>query len=320
MSTPQYPVSYLIGRTRALLQGTSRVEANFLGANAGANDANLTISINPSSQGAAMIEPGDVVCVDDESMYVTAVTGQSSGSTIAVQRGWYGTTAAAHMSGAIVYINPYYSQFEIRNSLMDEIRSWGPQVYAVKTVELTTTDLVNGYDLGALGEFYGIIAVRISPDALIGEISDKSWPDPSFEVLQDAPTSDFPSGNALIITQPDAIFDSPRTLHVVYAAAFNVDSTNGAGNPTFQDGDDLIGTVGVALSDLDIAPLGAAWRLILNAELRRDQPEPMGTSGDLQAYQQTASMRVADMFKQLRDDRLHDAQIRLKAKHPVVRR
>jgi hypothetical protein len=319
VSTVQYPVSWLIGRTRSLLLGTTRTQLNQVASQVQTGDTLINVVYNVAQSGPNVIDGGDIVSIDDELLYVISSSGSSSGSTITCLRGFNGTTPVPHAASALIWINPYYSQFDIRNALMDEIRSWGPQVFAVFSLDLNTTDFVDGYDLGALGSWYNVLDVTIEPDPLVSTPDDKSWPRLDFDVRHMANTTDFPSGNALIITQSGGIYDSPRSIHVVYAAPFNVDSTNGAGNATFQDADDLIATVGLDPSSLDIPALGAAWRLILRAELRRDLTQAMGDSADLTNHPATAAMQVATNLKKMRDDRLKDAELRLRAQFPYIR-
>jgi len=302
----QYPVSYLMGRTFDLLLGAARQERNYLAASVGVGDATLTVS-DP----AAGLQRGTFCAIDDEVLYVRNATQTSTSATITVVRGEKGTIASMHSSGATVYVNPFFTRYEVRRTLQDEIRSWAPQVFGVKAKTLNTADFVNGYDLGALGQWIGILQVYVSPDVASGMSSDKSWPTVPYRVERNANVTDFPSGNALIVTAP--LWDNPRTLQVLYASEFDVDTS-------FSDSTDLIAQVGLDSHLLDIAPYGAAWRLISGWEIKRLAFQAQGQESDKVGVQAGATVQSAEQFKKLRDSRLNDAIIWLRSQYPNMRR
>ena len=229
-----------------------------------------------------------------------------------------GTTAATHSNGTLVHVNPFFTRYQVRNTLQDEIRSWGPQVYQVKTADIAATDYVNGYDLGALNPGFGVIDVQRSPDTLFDSTpNDETWPSVKWRVVRSANLTAFPSGQALIITDPTPVFDSP-TFHVVFAAPFDVDSPQSPNTVPFQDSDSLA-TMGIDNSDIDIAPYGAAWRLASGREIGRMLTERMGATADLQNFPPGYMVKTAEEFKVLRDSRLRDAQERLRSEFPIKR-
>lgn len=309
LDTPgaSYNVGYLLDRTFDLLLGSEREQMNQLGTAIEATATTLSLRY-----ALGTLQRGTYIAVDTEVMYVwNAVTSAGGNTQATVQRGMKGTTAASHSEGAVVYINPYFTRYQVRQTLQDEIRSWAPQVFAVKTADLTATDFVRGYDMGDLGAWLFVIDVLVSPDTLLGTPSDKNWRSVDYRIDRSADTTTFPSGSALTVTSPLGIFNTPRTIHVVYGAPIDVDST-------FTDGDTLL-AMGMDSSDLDIAPYGAAWRLAASREVRRMLTEAQGNDADLQNFPPGYMVKAAQEFKMLRDSRLADAVARLRAQYPVRR-
>jgi hypothetical protein len=302
-----FTVGYLIDRTFDLLLQAAREERNQLGAAIGATDTVLSCNY-----ALGQLREGTFVAIDDEVCYVWASSpGSGSSSTITVSRGERGTTPAAHAAGATMFVNPYFTRNSVRLALQDDIRSWGPQVFQVKTLQVSATEFVRGYDMGNLGPWFYVLDIEESPNDTDGVLSDNLWRSLSYRIGRSANVAAFPSGNALFITDPLGSFDVPRTYQIVYAAPIDVDTS-------FQDGDSLL-AMGMDSSDLDIAPYGAAWRLASGREVRRMLTEAQGVNADLQNFPAGYQIKAAMEFKMLRDSRLSDAISRLRAQYPVRR-
>lgn len=300
-----FTVRYLMDRTFDLLLGASREERNQLNANLDSATTNFAVNFTLGA-----LQRGTYLTIDDETMYVWSSSSASGvSSTVTVERGDKGTTAVPHSAGAIISVDPYFSRYAVRETLRDEIRSWGPQVFQVKTADVTADNFVRGYDLGNIGEWFYILGVTESPDTMAGVKADNAWNEVSYKVVKSANTTAFPSGNALMITDPLGVFDVPRTFHIVFAAPIDVDTT-------FGD-DDPLGTMGIDSSELDIPPYGAAWRLASSREIRRMLTEAQGQNSDLTNFPAGYQLKAAEGFKQLRDSRLGDAVARLRSQYPV---
>lgn len=312
MTDATYTVSYLISRTFDLLLGAMREDLNRLTSNIGANDTTIATDFPPG-----MMNKGCYLAIDDEVLYVWSSSSSSNGSSVVVQRGMKGTTPATHTAQTLIKVNPFFTKYQVRQTLQDEIRSWGPQVYAPKSKLITATDFVNGYDLGLLGQCFHVIDVQRSPDSVWATPPDNAWPSVKWRVVNQAPTSSFPSGQALMIVDPVGVFDEP-TFNVVYAAPIDVDSPQNGNTLPFQDGDSLT-VMGMDNSDLDIAPYGAAWRLASGREIRRTLQEAQGNTADVQNFPPGYMVKTAEEFKQLRDSRLQDAMERLLQQYPIKR-
>ena len=117
---------------------------------------------------------------------------------------------------------------------------------------------------------------------------------------------DFSSGTALQLL---GNYPSTGTLRVRVAQAFDVSNWN--------DNLDVVSEVGLTTSMLDIAPLGAAWRLMSAREVQRTspnaQPEPRRAEETPAGHMQS----TAQQLKQLRDIRMSEESIRLQEMYPV---
>lgn len=316
-----YLVSDLMQETKRSLLGMHSAEANVL--NGALTTSSTTVTFQYPLNGIAR---GSYLAVEDEIVYVWSATPGSQ--QVTVQRGMLGTSPAAHDDQTWVDVNPRYANFAIRYALREEIRSWGPRVYAVKSTQIQTVADVRGYDLQALidDNFYYVISVRRSTPTFPSSPNAESWPKiKNWQVIRNAPTADFPSACGLVIPNAyelDDVYDASGTwsmtydfelptLNVVYAYPFDVD-TNG-----FADDTDLITGVGLDETMIDIPPIGAAWRLLQQRESLRVQTEAQGQPTDLQLNPPMYASRAAAAFKNQRDSRLGDVQIWLMNRYGI---
>ena len=306
-SGPCLTVRYLVDRTFDLLLQSAREERNQLASALDASSTTFTVTYD-----LANLARGTYIAIDDEVMYVWSTTKGSGGtSTITVQRADKGTSPATHAAGSIIQVNPYFTRYSVKQTLKDEIRSWGPQIFQVLTADISATNYVRGYDMGALGQWFYVLNVTESPDPMTGITSDNMWSSVPYRIERSANLAAFPSGNAIFFTSPQGVFSSPRTFHITYAAPFDVDTS-------FND-TDCLHITGVDYSNIDIAPYGAAWRLASGREIRRMLTEAQGQSADLTNFPAGYMVKAAEDFKNLRDSRLDDAEEQLRAMYPVRR-
>jgi len=303
-----YTVGYMIDRTFDLLLGANREEMNRLTSNLDAVTTTFNVDFAPGS-----LVRGTYLTIDDEIMYVwSASPASGSSSTLTVQRAMKGTTAATHTGQTLIFTNPYFTRYQVRQTLRDIIRSWAPQVFAVETLDIPAVNFVRGYDLGNLGPWMFVLDCRMSDDLLIASPDPKEWKEvSSYRVSQSANLTDFPSGNALFLTEPFPPFDQPRTIHLTFAVPIDVDTT-------FNDPDSLI-AMGMDTSDLDIPPYGAAAQLAVSREMRRMLTEAQGAVADLQQFPPGYAVNAAEKFQQIHDKRFNDAVQRLRAQYPLRR-
>lgn len=181
-----------------------------------------------------------------------------------VIRGFDGSTAAAHSSGVTVLIEPKYTTFDIMGAINEELDGLsGPTVlFQVKTVTITYNPVFTGYDFPASTGIYDILGIRYKiapPTHNYPPIKSWWWTDHMTDPI-------YPSGKILKI---DGGGWPGLPIHVWYAAAFTHLT-------------ELTQTVqavsGFPLTANDLLPMGAAIRLTLGREIKRNfiesQPDP----------------------------------------------
>lgn len=322
--TVTYTVGNMIDDTIHQLLGSTRTQLNILSADINGTDTQTQISFSQTLQGISGITPGTYLEIDQEEMYVLSIN--SGAQSALCIRGIPNSTKAAHTAGTLVYINTPFPRWSVAKHLRDEIRSWGPQVFAVKNVDITLNPNVLGYDLGNIAPLFRVMEVSVPPPPHVFGVfdgtqqspstpstNDQSWPMLDFEFRQDAPVNIFPSGKALILKSfnfPWSNASNPQQMHVVYAAPFDVDTS-------WTETTDAVATIGIDTSDIDIAPIGAAARMMSFREVRRTMTELQGEPREAQEVAALFISRTAAALKQEAEDRLADAQYRLLQRFPV---
>lgn len=293
-------VADLIVETQRLVHGTQRTEINVLAA--AVNSSTTTITIEDAAGG---ITERSVISIDDELMYVRAV----SGTSLTVIRG-YRSTAAAHDDGKLIEVNPRFPQVMIRRALIDDIHSWPDSVYREQTQEYSLSTSEVGIDLDDFATVRRILDVEMAAtDNLL------FWQRPyRTRLLTAADPGDFPSGNGLIVYPAD--FRSyPTTGSSTYAV--RVTAATDFVTSTFTDAIDVVTTVGLPATAIDIPPLGAAARLVGVREILRTN---MGTQNQPRRAEEVpagATIQTGLQLMQLRDRRLSQEATRLMARWGV---
>lgn len=106
-------------------------------------DSALSFSVSDASQ----ISPG-LIEVDEELMWCREVDPDSN-IVYVTTRGLYGSTAAAHVTGALVRNQPKFPRASIKKALNDTLRSTYPDLFSVSTTELTANAVTTTYALPA---------------------------------------------------------------------------------------------------------------------------------------------------------------------------
>ena len=234
--------------------------------------------------------------IDFEKMHVW--TASAATTTVVVQRGAHGTTAAAHTAGTVARVNPKFSHYDIRRAINDTLDSLSARLFAVRNVDFTYNAAIQGYDLTGATDVNNILEIRYDPPG-----PDKIWPEiTSYSLDRNAVTSDFPSGFAVQLDEPAF---SGRTVRVLYSADF-AHLTNYT--------DDVLAVSGLATTAHDLLPLGAALRLSGIREASRNffevQPDsrratevPAGSQfNSMRAYATEYQRRLQEEYiNQMRD-------------------
>jgi hypothetical protein len=246
-------VDATIKRIRRQLRSSNRHEINLLEVTvtSGATDLILIDALAPS------IIPGAVISIGLEHMRVRAAN--TATRTVTVIRGWHDSTAAAHTAGDEVEINARYPKLDIYDSMLEEIASWGPQLYRVVGYQAVTTSAEETLELpSTFSTMYGIISCQRRFDS---EFQDSTaWPSVDIRLQRGttAWTASAPTSGLLV-----RFIDPMATGNVFFMIAMPYDP----GEPALTA--DLHTDLFIPTSMLDVLAMGTKLRLAQDAEWGR---------------------------------------------------
>lgn len=266
-------LSDAIAQVRRRVNPTQRVPSVVLASNYTAGGT--SVSFTDNSVGGSVttaIQPGMVVAIDLELFYVQT---QASSGSFTVVPGYLGSTSANHTSGALIYINPRFSDFDILTAINNELDdlSGDKGLFNLAQIEMTFNPVIQAYDLTdvntstPISNYIEGIGLRYKtplPDRKYRTIPRSRW-----EVLPMGSTTvdtNFPSGYQLILN--DTAWPGQNMLFLFKQAFGHVANYT----DSFQ-------TVANLPSEINrIIPLGAAIELMSGREIERNQlnsqPDP----------------------------------------------
>lgn len=244
-----------------------------------------------------------VVEIDDELIYVLTVNTGGPSVTLCI-RGFDGTTAATHLIGAVVRPNPRFATIDLRQALVDEIRSWQPRLYKIgsQSIALTSSTSVRAWNFTGSADFLGGLVgakLQMSSDSTFdGRPLDVLYH--SIEGGQD--TTKFASGWAYVLKHTDL---PAGTLTVRYTARFDLSSV--------LDAVDLQTGVGIPASCDDLLRYGVMWRMLASQEGQRSDTSMQDTPRRADEVKAGDAIRTAAAYKSLHDERLSEEAEKLAA-------
>jgi len=289
-----------IDRGRRYLLSGQREERNTLASSYTAGGTTLTLS---SALGG--ITAGSRLSVGLNVFYVTAVN--AAGLTATVLGGQDGSTDANASSGAVVRVNPRWTDFDILEELNSDLADLsGPDngLFQMKTVDLTFSSSFIGYNLTSVTDLIDIYDVRYKNTG-----SAKDWPripKDGYRLQRNADTSIFASGLALQLFDPAA---SGQTVRVSYRSGFTA----------LANAATALSTTGLPSTAYDLPPLGAAIRLMAGREVKRNQTEAQGDTRRAAEVPPGAVGNSPRGLMALRERRIQAEAARLTAAYPDVR-
>lgn len=265
----------------------------------------LTTTLNSSATSVVVdysvegLRAGQVCEIDSELMYIWV--SDSATRTLTVQRGFNGTTAAAHTSGAIVTINPRFPRAQVLeeiNNEMTDLSSPSNGLFKVQTLNIT----YNGSD--KMVNLTGATSVIDLLNVSVRYLTDDYPIARKVKIVRDLPTDDFASGFALRFDQ--AVM--PGRLRVVYKAPYTTAPTEAT---------DINTTCGIQDSITDIVTIGAQIRLMAPREIKRNFVESQGDTRRAEEVVSGAITNSVSNLKALRKDRIIAEAARLARAYPT---
>lgn len=245
------------------------------------------------------IRPGGVIQIDSELMYVWEL---SSGSkSLTVERGWNGTTAAAHAAGAIVTVDPKFPRAQVLeaiNAEIDDLSSPVNGLFQIKTLEVNYNGTDAMVPLATADKIIDLVSVTVRYIAT-------DYPKiRRCRLIRDLPNDDFNSGCAIRF---DESVDAGRMI-IVYKAPFTNITT---------DTQNLQNIAGIPSSCEDILMMGAQIRLVSPREVKRNFTESQGDTRRAEEVPFGSVTGSVNQIIRMRRDRIIAESAKLKRQYPT---
>lgn len=193
-----------------------------------------------------------------------------------------GSTDANAPISTMVRVNPRFTDYEIAEALASDLADLSsPEsgLFQIKTVDLTYSIAATGYDLLGVTDLLDIYQVLAQESGTM-----KGWTrieKQDYRLDRTALASMFPSGLALLLFVP-AFSGLPIRVH--YRSGFVIP-------PTLATD---LNTTGLHVQAYDIPPLGAAMRLVMPREIKRNFTE---AQGDTRRASEVGAGAVANSYR-----------------------
>lgn len=272
--------------------GTSRrSQLNKVNGAVGSGDTTVTFEHT-----SGPLRPQTYVEIDDEVMFVWSVAGQVA----TVERGQRGSTAAAHADNSLIRIQPRFTRVDMLKALRQDITAWPTSVFAVMRGTFTVGAHDRSIDLDGVDVTEGLRLLRFEREVSDGTGNPTRWSTiPGAHLVASSNATDYPSGWSVSWPQE-------------YCTAGEYQLTIGGPFKTtpFTSATD-VGAIGLTASMLDIAPFGAAVRLLFPREIERTNDAALGRSRLAEEVPPGHASRTAQELLGLRDRRLAEEAKRL---------
>lgn len=283
----------LVDRTvQNLLAGTVE-ERNKLASSVNSSVDSLTMTYALGS-----LREQTVFEVESELFYVWEAN--STAKTATVERGFGGSSAASHSSGAVVTVNPRFPRHQVLDALNAELADLSSPMnglYQMKTVDLS----YNGSD--RMVNLTGVTAMIDLYDVRYRYLSDDYPIVRGVRLLRDMPTTDFASGFVLAFDQEVR----SGTVRVVYKSPYTL----------FTSEASTTATAGVSAEIDDLLVLGAQIRLMAGREVKRNFTESQGDTRRAEEVPAGAVGNSITNLLRLRRDRIQAEAARLARQYPL---
>jgi hypothetical protein len=280
--------------SRQLLSGTVE-ERNKLATTVTSSDTSIVLSYDLGG-----FREGSVIEIESELMYIWVAS--TATKTLTVERGYDGTTAAAHTAGVLATVNPRFPRQQMLdglNSDIDDLSSTMNGLFRVVAQDIS----YNGSDRQInLTSGAGIIDLL---DVRLRYLADDYPVIRKVRLQRNLPTADFPSGFAIVFDEPVMA----GTLRVVTKREFTRASSESS---------DLQSACFVPQSCEDILEMGVILRMMNGREIKRNFIESQGDTRRSDEVPAGATRDSLTNIQRLRRERIIAEAARLKQQYPLV--
>lgn len=286
-----------VAETRDYLDGQRPQQGNQLAApyTAGTGSITLANALGP-------IGPDSWLSVGTNVLRVMTVNQLTKTAT--VLGGQRGSTDANAASGALVLVNPRFTDFQIVREInrhLPTMSSPANGLFQVATMIVDYTGSIEGYDMAGVSGLIRVLEVRrevVGPSLAWPALDTTDW-----DVVRSAPTG-FASGTSIRVKAGWTGLD----VQVVYAKQFTPISTVLSTD---------VATTGIPVEMEDIPPMGAALRLMSGREIPRNQDQ---SQGDTRRANEVPPGAVAASYRGVLgqwQQRVKEESARLRAQYPI---
>lgn len=242
---------------------------------------------------------GAVFELESELLYVWEAN--TATKTLTVERGFNGTTPAAHTAGVLATLNPRFPRAQMLDALnadIDDLSSTANGLFKVGTVNISYNGSDRQVNLTGATNVIGLIDVRLR------YMSDDYPVIHATRLQRDLPTSDFASGYAVVLDE--AVMAG--TLRVRYKTTFT---------RATSEASDLTTDCGLPSTCDDLVELGVILKMMNAREIKRTFIESQGDTRRPDEVPAGASRDSIANLLRLRRERIIAESGRLKAQYPI---
>lgn len=262
----------------------------------GADSGELALDFG-DSPGAA--RPNGLVEIGDELLYVSQYNPANGVAIVpAWGRGYWGTTAAAHDAGEPVTVRPRYPRKRVGDALNSVLADACPPLFAPRDLAPINTGAYVGLGFPLPEDTIRVLRVDATEQLVSPQLADRF-------VLNDWSVRNV-AGQQLLEIDRCQVY---RTLQVTIAAE---------PGRMLTDADEFTAVTGLPASCTSLAVFGAVARLILGAELPRQQATTVEAAARGDRTQAGSATTISRYFMGLYQTRLEAEQDRLLAMYPLT--
>ena len=242
---------------------------------------------------------GSVFEIESELFYIWEAN--TASKTLTVERGYGGTTPAAHSANVLVTLNPRFPRaqmFDAVNAELDDLSSTMNGLFRVVTADLTYNGSDRQIDITSSGTIIELL------DARLRYLADDHPVLSSVRLQTGLPTTDFASGNTLVFDEPVMA----GTVRVRYKAPFARASSESS---------DLTTNCFLPTTCDDIVETGVILWMMSGREIKRSFIESQGDTRRADEVPPGASRDSVVNLARLRRERIIAEAARLKAQYPI---
>jgi hypothetical protein len=242
---------------------------------------------------------GSVFEIESELFYVWDANPATK--TITVERGFNGTTAAAHSANVLATLNPRFPRaqmFDAVNAELDDLSSTMNGLFRVASVDLNYNGSDRQIDITGATNILDLLDVRLR------YLADDHPVIRGVRLQTGLPTSDFASGYTLVLDD----FVMAGSLRVRYKAPF-VRAT--------LESSDLTTNCFLPATCEDIVETGVILRMMNGREIKRNFIEAQGDTRRSDEVPPGAVRDSTTTLARLRRERIIAEAARLKAQYPI---